>query len=142
MFGSAASNSSSGSSDSILPSFQDEPACASMCPKLTYSQRLIGYAACTGVGYLLSLTGSLVLFGGFSETNIMTFVTLYVIGNVVSLLATGFLCGPRAQCIKMWDPTRRWSTAFYLSMLIVVFAVAVAKQNIFLILFLLFVQVF
>jgi hypothetical protein len=28
--------------------------------------------------------------------------------------------------MKMWDPTRRYSTAFYLVMLIVVLAVAVA----------------
>jgi len=137
----AGSNSSnSSSSESMLPSFQDEPACASMCPKLTYSQRLTGFAACTGFGYLISLMGSLVLFGGFSDTNIRTFISLYVVGNVLSLVATGFLCGPRAQCIKMWDPTRRFSTAFYLSMLIIVFAVAIAKQNIFLILALLFIQ--
>jgi len=111
-----------------------------MCPKLTYSQRLMGFMVCTGTGYLLALLGSLILFGGFSDSNIRLFITLYVMGNVVSLLSTGFLCGPKAQCIKMWDPTRRWSTAFYLSMLVVVFAVALAKQNIFLILFLLFVQ--
>ena len=141
MFASISSSSSSGgATESMLPTFQEEPACASMCPNLTYSQRLMGYAGFTGVGYLMSLMGSLVLFGGFSDTNIRTFITLYVIGNVLSLLATGFLCGPQAQCVKMWDPTRRFSTGFYLAMLCVVFAVAIAKQNIFLILSLLFIQ--
>lgn len=138
MFGSSGSKASS--SDSMIPSFQDEPACASMCPKLTYSQRIMGFTGCTALGYVLALVGSLVLFGGFSNENIQLFIALYVMGNVVSLLATGFLCGPKQQCIKMWDPTRRFSTAFYLSMLIVVFAVAISKQNIFLILFLLFIQ--
>jgi hypothetical protein len=41
----------------------------------------------------------------------------------------------------MWAVTRRWSTAFYLAMLVIVFAVAVSKQNIFLIFFLLFVEI-
>ena len=41
----------------------------------------------------------------------------------------------------MWAITRRYSTAFYLIMLIVVFCVAVTGQNIFLILFLLFIEI-
>lgn len=41
----------------------------------------------------------------------------------------------------MWAPTRRYTTAFYLLMLIVVFIVAVLKQNVILVLFLLFIEV-
>lgn len=41
----------------------------------------------------------------------------------------------------MWDPTRRFTTAFYLLMMIVVLVVALLKQNVFLVLFLLFVEV-
>lgn len=41
----------------------------------------------------------------------------------------------------MWLPTRRWSTAFYLLMLIIVLVVAVLKQNVFLVLFLLLIEV-
>ena len=58
-----------------------------------------------------------------------------------ALCSTGFLLGPRSQCGKMWEITRRWSTAFYLSMLIIVFCVAITGQNIFLIFFLLFVEI-
>jgi hypothetical protein len=57
------------------------------------------------------------------------------------LLATGFLLGPKSQCKKMWDPTRRYTTAFYLAMIVVVLAVALTKQNVFLVLFLLFVEI-
>jgi hypothetical protein len=105
------------------------------------SYRIIGFLSASAVGYVLSLCGTLVLFAGFTSQNISLFAALYVIGNIVSLISTGFLLGPKAQCKKMWDPTRRFSTAFYLSMIIVVFAVAITKQNIFLILFLLFVQI-
>lgn len=59
----------------------------------------------------------------------------------LALCATGFLLGPAAQCKKMWLPTRRWSTAFYLSMIIIVFAVAVSKQSVFLVIFLLIVEI-
>ena len=97
---------------------------------------------CAGFGYLLSFIvscisnkmidrsydtqGTLTLIGGPTDKNIRTFVILYVIGNIIALCATGFLLGPKSQCIKMWHPTRRFSTAFYLIMLIVVLAVAVS----------------
>jgi hypothetical protein len=95
---------------------------------------------CTAIGMIISLMGSLILLGGFDAANLQVFIALYVVGNVIALCATGFLCGPRVQCKKMWDPTRRYTTAFYLSTLIVVFACAVTKQNILLILALLFVS--
>lgn len=139
--GGDSSSSSSSSSSSILPTFQEEPACASMCPKLTYQQRLIGFFGCAGLGWVLSLVGTLTLIGGPTPTNIRTFACLYVFGNVIALSATGFLLGPKSQCTKMWAPTRRYTTAFYLLMLIVVFIVAVLKQNVILVLFLLFIEV-
>ena len=125
--------------------FPEEPVCAMCCPNLTYTQRIVGFAICAGCGYLLSFIGTLTLIGGFSETNVATFAALYVCGNMIALFATGFLIGPKKQCVNMWKPTRRFTTAFYLIMLIVVLVVAVAKYDldgkIYLILFLLFVQI-
>ena len=113
------------------------------CPNLTYTQRILGFALCAGLGYVLSLIGTLNLIGGFTDENVRMFALLYVGGNVIALCATGFLITPRKQCINMWKPTRRFTTAFYLSMLIIVFAVTMIKphQSIYLILFLLFVEV-
>ena len=37
--------------------------------------------------------------------------------------------GPKTQCNKMWHVRRRYTTAFYLVMLIIVFAVAVAVSH-------------
>lgn len=45
--------------------------------------RIMGYAACTGIGFLLSLMGTLVLFGGTNSKNIRTFAVLYVLGNII-----------------------------------------------------------
>ena len=41
----------------------------------------------------------------------------------------------------MWDKTRRWSTGFYLSMLLIVFCVAVTQQHIAIIITMLFVEI-
>ena len=51
------------------------------------------------------------------------------------------MLGPKTQCKKMWDPTRRFSAAFYLSMLIIVFALAVSGQNVGLVICMLIVEV-
>jgi len=124
-----------------LPTFQEEPACAKMCPNLTYKQRLIGFGACFVFGYLLSFIGTMTLIGGFSEENVRVFIALYIVGNVIALCATGFLLGPKRQCMQMWHPTRRYTTAFFLSMLIIVFAVAVAKQHVAIVITLLIIEI-
>ena len=108
--------------------FPEEPVCAMCCPNLTYTQRIIGFAICAGCGYLMSFIGTLTLIGGFSETNVATFAALYVSGNMIALFATGFLIGPKKQCVNMWKPTRRFTTAFYLIMLLVVLVVALVLQ--------------
>jgi hypothetical protein len=124
-----------------VPGFNEPSAFEKCCPKLTFKQRLIGFCSCAGFGYLLSLIGTLTLIGGATPENLRTFAILYVMGNIIALVATGFLLGPAAQCTKMWAETRRYSTAFYLIMLIVVFSVALTKQHIALIFFCLFIQI-
>lgn len=59
---------------------------------------------------------------------IRNFAALYVLGNIIALCSTGFLVGPKNQCKKMFDKTRRYSTILYMIMLIVVFAVALAVR--------------
>ncbi len=108
MFGGGGSGGGSSATESILPTFQDEPACAQCCPQLSFKQRcvkrcflsfydsctwsysqfrIIGYATCQAVGFLLSLMGTLVLFGGTNAKNIRVFAVLYVLGNVVGMLS-------------------------------------------------------
>jgi len=80
------------------------------------------------------------LIGGPTSANITAFAILYVVGSIIALFATGFLLGPKTQCRKMWHPCRRYTTGFYLAMLIIVFSVAVAKQHVAIVLFLLLIQ--
>ncbi|TFJ85970.1 hypothetical protein NSK_002790 [Nannochloropsis salina CCMP1776] len=127
----------------MLPGAQEESVteevCA-MCPSLTYQQRMIGFVGCFCLGYLLSFIGTLSLIS-MTADGIRNFAALYVVGNIIALCSTGFLVGPKSQCKKMFDKTRRYSTILYIIMLIVVFAVALARQNVFLVLFLLIIQV-
>lgn len=71
----------------------------------------------------------------------MILIQSHILRQIIQLCATGFLLGPKSQCTKMWDPTRRFTTAFYLIMIIIVFAVAVSEQNIGVVLFMLFIEV-
>ena len=57
------------------------------------------------------------------------------------MCATGFLMGPKKQCTNMWHESRRYTTAVYLILIIIVFALAVSKQNIGLILVFLFLEI-
>merc|ERR1711916_374356 len=88
------------------PKTLEEEVC-SMCPSLTYQQRVIGFCICFGFGYLLSFMGTLTLIGGINDKNIRNFAVLYILGNIIALTATGFLVGPRQQCKKMFAKTRR-----------------------------------
>jgi len=144
LFGGGQSSSSGDSIPNPLKGVFGEPSAFEYCcPNLSYTHRIIGFACCAGLGYVLSLVGTLNLIGGFTDENVRLFALLYVGGNVVALCATGFLISPKKQCINMWKPTRRFTTAFYLSMLIIVFAVTMITphQSIYLILFLLFIEV-
>jgi len=41
-----------------------------------------------GLGYMLSIMGTLVLAKGYSDKNVRTFAELYIIGNLVAISAT------------------------------------------------------
>jgi hypothetical protein len=94
MFESSSSSSSGGigaSAASVIPTFNEEPACAKCCPKLSYQQRLYGFIGCASLGYLLSFIGTMTLVGGVSPSTIKTFAVLYVLGNVSLNLPCGAL---------------------------------------------------
>lgn len=117
------------------PSFTDQ-ACACL-PSLTYTQRLYGFVGCFSVGYFISFIGTLTIIGGQYKS----FAALYSVGNLLSICSTGFLVGPKNQCTKMFDKTRRFASIMYLVLLITVFACAMTGQNIVLVMFLLILQI-
>jgi len=96
---------------------QDNDEMSEFCPQLTFQQRTIGFGTCFVLGYLITFL-SFSFFLDLIAGNPLPFVFLYTIGNVISLLSSMFLCGPRRQFKNMFDDKRKTTTIVYLSALI------------------------
>ncbi|KAI8801536.1 vesicle transport protein, partial [Cladochytrium replicatum] len=68
------------------------------------------------------------------------FAVLYTFGNIISLVATGFLVGFLTQLKKMFDPTRLVATIIFLAAMVVTFLVAILLGNAILVLVCVLVQ--
>mmetsp|Transcript_29638 Transcript_29638/g.60519 ORF Transcript_29638/g.60519 Transcript_29638/m.60519 type:complete len:187 (+) Transcript_29638:33-593(+) len=84
-----------------------------LCPKLTYQQRMVGWATCFGLGYLITFM-SFSLFVDLIEGRPVSFVFVYTLGHLLSLGSSTFLVGPKRQFKNMFDKTRKWTTVVYL----------------------------
>ncbi|EDV24908.1 expressed hypothetical protein [Trichoplax adhaerens] len=73
---------------------------------LSWSTRIKGFGICFGLGVLLSIIGSIMLFFG----NLTAFAFLYSFGNILSIASTVFLMGPVKQIKRMLDPNRLIAT--------------------------------
>lgn len=95
---------------------EDEDYLSTLCPDLSYSERIIGFGACMLMGALITLSS----FGSFSELILgqpLRFAVLYSMGNLTSLCSTLFLVGPKRQYRNMTNPARRISAAIYITCL-------------------------
>lgn len=84
-----------------------------MCPKMTYHQRIMGFGICFTCGYLMTFM-SFRLFIKLVEGNPAPFVFLYTSGNIMSLMSSMFLSGPKRQCKSMFDEKRKLTSITYL----------------------------
>ena len=98
-----------------------EDECCEMCPKLTYSQRVIGYMLCLGVAFCLSI-GSWTRLIALVHGQPTGFVLFYTLSNIIGICGSMFLSTPAGQCRKMWDK-ERWpaSTIYLLSIFFTLF---------------------
>lgn len=83
------------------------------CPKLTFRQRIMGFGICFTCGYLMTFM-SFRLFIKLVEGNPAPFVFLYTSGNILSLMSSMFLSGPKRQLKSMFDEKRRITSTIYL----------------------------
>ncbi|EAR94704.1 vesicle transporter SFT2B (macronuclear) [Tetrahymena thermophila SB210] len=97
----------------------------SCCPKLSYKQRLIGFIVCSAIGWIISILAMGVFFS--RNKDIAFFAVLYTLGNIVCIMGTCFLSGPKSQVKAMKHKSRIITTiVFILSMAgTLVFALAV-----------------
>ncbi|KAF5391919.1 hypothetical protein D9757_001768 [Collybiopsis confluens] len=71
----------------------------------------------TAIGFVLSLLGSILLFIG----PLSVFAILYVLGTVISLIATGFLIGFGTQLKLMFKSKRIIATVVLFASMVLVF---------------------
>ncbi|KAL7482699.1 hypothetical protein ACHAWX_000169, partial [Stephanocyclus meneghinianus] len=110
----AESIDSAENSDGNSSSMMDEM--SEYCPKLTFQQRVMGFATCFTLGYLMSFM-SFRLIVKLVEGNPAPFVFLYSSGNVLSLMSSMFLSGPQRQFKYMFDDKRKLTSIVYLTSL-------------------------
>lgn len=87
--------------------------------KFSRQERLIGFISCTGIGFVLSIIGAIMLFIGITSL----FAILYSVGIVVSLVGTGFLIGFLKQMRQMFKPVRVVATGIMVAAFVLVWCV-------------------
>ncbi|CAB4486785.1 unnamed protein product [Rhizophagus irregularis] len=98
--------------------------------KLTRTQRLYGFgiwypALAFVLGFVISILATILLFTG----PLSGFAVLYTIGNIISLLSTGFLVGFKKQIKTMFAPVRWFASVVFLGALVLTLVVAFVLQN-------------
>jgi len=103
---------------------------------LSRTTRLYGFVGCLGIGFLLSILGSIVLFLG----QLSIFAVLYGFGTIISLVGTGFLIGFFSQLKLMFKPVRVLATIIFLASIGLIFVGAFVLDSEILCLILVFVE--
>ena len=88
---------------------------------LSWSTRIKGFAVCFGLGVLISILGTILLYTG----SMKKFAVLYSLGNLVALSSTFFLMGPIAQIKRMFSSSRWLATVLMLFFLVLTIMAAV-----------------
>lgn len=105
--------------------FQQQNEMEKMCGgfSLTRMQRFYGFGICISLGFIISFCSTWFIISG----EITAFAVLYTIGNIISIIGTGFLTGFLRQFKLMFDPTRLTATVVFIATLILtlIFAFAV-----------------
>lgn len=87
-------------------------------PELSYQQRIGGYITCFLVSFILSI-GSFTRLFLLAKGNPTPFVVFYTLGNIMAIIGSLFLSGPKNQCKRMFDRTRIFATLFYFTSIFV-----------------------
>jgi uncharacterized membrane protein len=106
------------------------------CLNLTYTQRVWGFGICFSLGMIISIMSS------FLVLNPVKFALPYTVGNVLSLLSTGFLVGPKRQCKYACASTRIVAFLIYIGCIVATLISAFALKKGFLTLLFVVTQFF
>lgn len=93
-----------------------EESVCSICPKLSFQQRITGCLICMGMGFLISM-GSTLRLVRLLEGHPEDFAVMYTLGNVLGICSTCFLYGPLSQAKQMFASTRLAASLIYLTLM-------------------------
>mmetsp|Transcript_9347 Transcript_9347/g.15527 ORF Transcript_9347/g.15527 Transcript_9347/m.15527 type:complete len:172 (-) Transcript_9347:187-702(-) len=115
--------------NALLPRFNSTPAEQEeeegFFPAMSWRERLIGCATCMVLGYMLSF-GSFFRIKDLITGNPLPFVLHATIGNIIALLGSCFLTGPKNQLERMFKEDRKVASIAYLTSLTLTLVVAFA----------------
>ena len=93
---------------------------------MSYKHRIMGWLACSIIGWVLSLIVSFVFV--FSNANIAAFAILYSLGQVLNIAGSCFLSTPAGHLKDMKKKTRIIPSIVYILSIIWTIVVAVATN--------------
>ncbi|KAF8286947.1 putative Got1/Sft2-like family [Trypanosoma cruzi] len=102
----------------------EEDETENLCPSLSFQERVIGFAVCLGLGFLLSIFAWVSIFA----LDFNTFAVINTVSNVTSIGSTMFLCGPMAQLKRMFDSKRLIATIIYFTSMALTFIAALVLR--------------
>ncbi|EAL61958.1 hypothetical protein ACTFIW_009013 [Dictyostelium discoideum] len=102
---------------------------------LTFTQRVIGFAVCAALGLLFAFL-SLMFF--ISPT---TFALLFTLGDILMVMATGFIVGPIKQIKNMAEPHRIICAIVFVASMILTLVAVFLDWGIILVIFFILFQV-
>lgn len=108
--------------DSIFSSSKEE----SVCGSLTYKQRVIGFLACSLVGFIVSWILTFVfIFTGF---DVVTFALIFSFCQILNIGGSCFLSTPSGHFKAMKKKHRIIPSVVYVLMIIITIVIAVATH--------------
>lgn len=97
----------------------------SLCPTLSFKQRVIGCACMMGVGMIFSIMSWVAVFLG----DLVFFGVIFTLGNLCSVGGTLFLAGPKKQAKSMFTEARWIATTVYLVSMVLTILAAVLIES-------------
>ena len=108
----------------LLGEAKQEPLHVRFCPSLSWEDRVMGFLGCYVIGISLSIS-SMMSYPALLTGHPGPFAWKYSAGNVLGLVSTSFLVGPKTQLKNMMAPVRLGATVVYLSSIVVTLVSAI-----------------
>lgn len=105
----------------------DDLPLSSCFPALSWEERILGFLSCYAIGTVLSLS-AFTSMHALMNGNPAPFAIRYTAGNLLSIVSTSFLVGPRTQIRKMTASVRIGATGLYFGTIVTTLVCAFFRE--------------